>query len=90
MEAENPRTPPVISTGEWIITILITAIPLVNIIMLFVWGFGSSTNPNKANWAKASLIWILIAFVLGFIFSAIFGAAMFSAFDEAGQLQNME
>jgi len=41
---------------------------LVGFIMLFVWAFGSGENPNKANWAKATLIW----FVIGFILFAIF------------------
>ena len=38
-----------ISVGEWIITTIILAIPIVGFIMLFVWGFGSNTQPSKAN-----------------------------------------
>jgi hypothetical protein len=65
-----------ISVGEWLITYLLLSIPLVNIVMLFVWAFGSSTHPSKANWAKASLIWVAIAtvlyiVVLGSIFAAL-------------------
>jgi hypothetical protein len=70
------RTAPVLSLGDWIITFIILAIPLVNIIMLFVWGFSSNTNPNKANFAKATLIIYLIAFVCFFLFG---GLAFFSA-----------
>ncbi len=57
------KTPGPVSLGDWILTIFITMIPLVNVIMLFVWGFSSETNPSKANWAKASLIWMGIAIV---------------------------
>ncbi|MDZ7848113.1 MAG: hypothetical protein U5L96_15930 [Owenweeksia sp.] len=61
---DNPNQPnanaSIMSVGDWIITILITAIPVINIIMLFAWGFGSSTHPNKANWAKATLVWMAI------------------------------
>ena len=32
--------------------------------MLFVWAFGGGTNPTKANYCKASLIWIAIVIVL--------------------------
>ena len=32
---------PVLSLGDWIITLIVLAIPLVNLVMLFVWGFGS-------------------------------------------------
>jgi len=70
-----------VSVGEWIITILLTSIPIVNIIMLFVWGFGSATNPSKANWAKAMLIWVLIWIVLGILFFGIFAAVLGSLFN---------
>jgi hypothetical protein len=68
---------PVISLKEWMITMLLMAIPVVNIIMLFVWGFGGGANPSKANYAKAALIWMAIGIVLYVIFFVfIFGAIM--------------
>lgn len=70
------RSAPVISLGEWIITFIVLAIPLVNIVMLFVWGFSSGTNPSKQNFCKATLILYLVAFVLFFLFG---GLAFFSA-----------
>ena len=54
----------VITTGGWVIVYLIMCIPLINIIMLFVWAFGGGTPASKANWAKASLIWLAIVFIL--------------------------
>ena len=76
MENETIQSNPVndlpqytpISIGEWVITIIIIAIPIVGFIMLFVWGFGSNTQPSKANWAKAALIMIGISIVLSFLF----------------------
>jgi fatty acid desaturase len=66
------------SVGDWFIAILITAIPLVGLIMLLIWAFGSNTNVNKANWAKATLIWMVIGIIIGgFIFMMV-GAALFS------------
>jgi len=53
-----------ISFGEWFLTLFLVAIPLVGIVLLFVWAFGATTNPSKANWAKASLAWAAIAIVL--------------------------
>ena len=64
---ESPQYNP-ISVGEWIITTIILAIPIVGFIMLFVWGFGSNTQPSKANWAKAALIMMGIGIVLSFLF----------------------
>ena len=60
---ENQQAP-VMSVKDWLITTLICAIPIVGFIMLFVWAFGSDGNANRANWAKAALIWMVIAFVL--------------------------
>ena len=48
-----------VSVGEWMVTYLLMLLPLVNIIMLFVWAFGDS-KPSKSNWAKANLIWMAI------------------------------
>lgn len=75
METPENNQIPVISVGDWLITLLIRAIPLVNIIMLFIWAFGSGNNPNKANWAKAVLIWLVIGSVITVIILVVFGAA---------------
>lgn len=51
---------------EWVITMLIMAIPIVNLVMLFIWGFG---NPDpRRNFAKASLIWMAISLGLAILF----------------------
>lgn len=60
------------TVGGWLVTLLILNIPLVNIVMLFVWAFGGGTSPCKSNWAKAMLLFWLIVFVLCII---IFGVA---------------
>ena len=75
------RNTSVVSIGDWVITIILMAIPLINLIMLFVWAFGGSSTPeSKANWAKATLIFYLIGIILvvcfyGAIFAFIAGAA---------------
>ncbi len=67
------------SVKDWLITLIITAIPIVGLIMLFVWGFGSSAPATKANWAKAVLIFYLIMIVLYFVFgAALLGGMMAS------------
>ena len=70
---------PVMSTKDWVITLLISFIPLVGIIMLFVWAFSSGENPNRANWAKAYLIWAAIGFVLFCLLWVTVFAAMYEA-----------
>lgn len=77
---ENENNAEIVKTGEWVLTYLITAIPIVGIVMLFVWALGSNTNPNKANWAKATLIWAAIIIGLYILIFAMFGASFLSAF----------
>lgn len=62
----------VVTTGDWFVTMMITAIPLVGVIMLFVWAFGGGANPNKENMAKAALIWLFISLVIGILFFVVF------------------
>lgn len=63
---------PVITVKEWLITALIMLIPLVNIIMMFVFAFGEG-NPSKQNYFKASLL--LLAIILGIYL--VFGLLIF-------------
>ncbi|MEC0230582.1 hypothetical protein [Paenibacillus alba] len=76
---EEQQTAPVLSVKDWMITILLLAIPIVNIVMLFVWAFSGGVNPTKANYAKASLIWAVIGIVLYIIFVVIFFGAVMSS-----------
>ncbi|TDF98349.1 hypothetical protein E1757_11565 [Paenibacillus piri] len=70
---------PIMTVKDWILTFIISIIPLVNIIMLFVWAFVDGTNPNKRNYARASLIMAAIVIVLYILIIAVifalFGAA---------------
>lgn len=69
----------VMSVKDWIITMVIMMIPLVNIVMLFVWGFSDSDNRNRSNWAKAQLLIAAIVIAL-WIIAAIFFGSMFAIF----------
>ena len=65
--------------GEWIITFIISYIPLVGFIMLFVWAFSYGTHPSKKTWAQATLIMFVIAIILMIIFFTVF-ATLFQSF----------
>ncbi len=54
------------------------AIPLVGIIMLFVYGFGSNTNRNVKNYARSVLIVYAIIIVIYVILFAILGVSFAS------------
>lgn len=51
---------------DWLITYLITVIPIVNIVMLITWAVSDKTNVNKKNWAIAAFLMmgIIIAFAV--------------------------
>lgn len=75
MEIINEPQPRPVSTGDWFVTILIAAIPIIGFIMLFVWAFGDATNPSKANWAKATLLWYFAGILIGVLIISIVGFA---------------
>lgn len=64
---------------EWVITVVISLIPMVNFIMLLVWSFSDSINPSKKNWARATLIVFAIVFVVYLLFAFIFMGVLMSA-----------
>ncbi|MCC8186691.1 MAG: hypothetical protein LIP08_04040 [Bacteroides sp.] len=64
----------VMSITDWLIVLIITSIPLLNLIMLCVWAFSHNTPVTKANFAKAALILMAIVFVISLLFGgAIMG-----------------
>lgn len=72
------KTSTEMTVKEWIITLLIMAIPIVNLVMLFIWGFG---NPDpRRNFARATLIWMAISiglFIIIYIIIIVFFLAAF-------------
>lgn len=74
---EREELAPVMKVSDWIIVYILMMIPLVNIILVFVFAFGSK-NPNKANFFKAVLIVSIVLIALCFIV-AILGWSAFEA-----------
>ncbi len=56
--------------GDWMVTILIMAIPIVNLVAIIYWAASSSTNISKQNYARASIAWFVIGLIIFFILSA--------------------
>ncbi len=68
----------VVTVKEWLITMLILLIPIVNIVMMFVWAFGGGAKTSKSNFFKAQLIFALIGIILWFLFVGAIVAALLS------------
>ena len=60
------------SVGDWLITIINLAIPIVNIIFYLYWAFSSTGNLNRRNYCRAALVIVVIALGI-FVVFAIFG-----------------
>ncbi|MDD8018160.1 MAG: hypothetical protein PHP42_07290 [Bacteroidota bacterium] len=80
---QNQQQSPTITIGEWMLTLFIAAIPIVGLVMLFVWGFGSETNTTKANFAKASLIFAAIVIILWVLVFGAIVTAILSGFSHS-------
>jgi hypothetical protein len=69
-QVSSKQIVPQMSVGNWIITIILLAIPIVNFIMLFIWAFDATSE--RRNFARAYLIifgivlalWILLAVLM--------------------------
>jgi hypothetical protein len=68
---ENTEHEKPISFWNWLGSMLLPFIPILGFfiypVMLLVWSFGSDTPKSKKNWARASLVSIIIVIIL-FIF----------------------
>ncbi len=72
--SQDPTLIPV-SVGGWIGVYLLSMLPIINLIMMFVWAFSSGTKKSLQNYARAMLIMALIAVVLVIILVVILAAA---------------
>lgn len=64
MAKPNPIQKAPYTVKQWLGTLALLMIPIVNIVLVFVWAFSKNTNINKRNFARASLL--LTAIILGF------------------------
>ena len=75
-----------VSIGGWIGRWLVMCIPIVNIIMLFVWAFGGSKKYSLKTWARARLLLaliVIIALLITVIVLAVSGVNVQEVFKNA-------
>lgn len=76
-EVQNANLSETVTLKDWLITLLILCIPFANIVMMFVWAFGSNVKPSKKSYFQAALIFAAVSIVLFFIlFVAILAPIM--------------
>lgn len=75
-----------VSIGGWIGRWFVMCIPIVNIIMLFVWAFGGSRKYSLKTWARARLLLaliVIIALLITVIVLAVSGVNVQEVFKNA-------
>jgi len=71
----RPDVSQTVSILDWILTIIVMAIPCVNVIMLFVYAF-SGDKESKKNYFKARLILIAASIIATIIFFIVMFAIL--------------
>ena len=64
------------SVGSWMLTILLAGIPLFGLVYILILAFGSGRSASKKNWARATLVWGIIASILVLVLYAVLGSAV--------------
>ncbi len=62
-----------LSAGDYVVMFILFCLPVVNLVLALVWGFGSSVNLNRRNFAKAFLILWLVMLILGILSGLVMG-----------------
>ena len=66
----NTRETGVVSVGFWVFALIVMAIPLVNIVMMFVWAFAGE-NQSRKNYFRATLILLALMIALVVVLAAV-------------------
>ena len=67
---------------DWAITIFVINLPLIGLVMLFVWAFSNDGNLVRQSFAKGYLLFMLLAFVIAIFILITFGSVIFSNLDQ--------
>ena len=68
------------SVGSWMLRILLVRIPVFGFIYMLILAFGSGHSASKRNWARATLIWMVIIIVLSIALVFVLGMLGYSIF----------
>lgn len=73
----DPNTQPM-RLQDWIVSFLLLLIPIANIVLVFMWAFGSNVNKSKKTFFQAYLIIMAVSTVLSIVFFSAFAALISS------------
>ncbi|WP_225735829.1 hypothetical protein [Gulosibacter chungangensis] len=79
------------SLGSWMLAVFLMMIPIVGFIYLLVLAFGGTESIAKKNYARATLLWMVILVVISIVIGvvmAIMGVTFFSYLDQSSTSVN--
>lgn len=53
----------VLMTKDYLVMYLLMMVPILNLVLLFIWGFGQGVNRNKRNLARVLLIFMAVSLI---------------------------
>ena len=56
-----------LTVGEWLLTLIVLCIPLLNLILCLVWALRRSGNIHRRNFCRATLLIIPVAVVIALV-----------------------
>lgn len=79
MQGQNYQRDEIVSVKEWLGSLALLLIPIVNIVLMFVWAFSTDVKKSKSNFFKANLILtgiVLAIYIIVLIMIFIFASAL--------------
>jgi uncharacterized membrane protein YvbJ len=73
-----------LKTTDYLILFLISAIPVVGLILHLVWALSSTENVNRRNFCRAYLIYAAIGVVVTILFTILYAVIFAVAFESIG------
>ncbi|MBE6615083.1 MAG: DUF2116 family Zn-ribbon domain-containing protein [Ruminococcaceae bacterium] len=70
-----------LSVWDYILMMVIFSLPVVGLVLMLYWGFGSQVAINRKNFARAYLIFYVISMVLSFVMLGALGSLTSTVFE---------
>ena len=62
------------TTGRYLLCLILFAIPVVGLVMMFIWGFGRDGNVHRRRLARAALLFTALVLVLAILAAVVMAA----------------
>lgn len=64
----------VLSVGDYILMMILFSLPIIGLVLMLYWSFGSQVAANRKNFARAYLIFYAISLVLSLVMMGMIGS----------------